>query len=106
MIVDDFDVARIAIFEYETYSKLIVNANTVLTLSITRQGLKTVSRRDIQLVEASCTMQNAKLFQCRILNVGRDFPAPASVPQSFRFGIGEAPDHIGIITRRVKNAKR
>ena len=81
MAVDDFDVTRIAIFEYETYTKLIVDADTMLTFPIAGQRLQTVPWRNIQLEKAIRAMQNAKLFQCRSVNSGRDSSALAGVPQ-------------------------
>ena len=81
MVVDDLDFARIAIFKYKTYPKLIVDADTMLALSVAGQCLQTIPWRNIQLEKATRTMQNAKLFQCRSMKSGRDSSALAGVPQ-------------------------
>ncbi len=106
MVVDDFDIACVAIFEHETNPKLIVDTNTMFPFSIAGQRLKTVSRRNIQLGKATRAMQNAKFLQRRSVNLGGNSSAPAGVPQLLRLGVREALDHIAIITQRVKNAKR
>lgn len=81
MVVDDLDITRIAIFEYETYPKLIVDPDTMLTLSLAGQCLQTIPRRNIQFEKTIRAMQNAKLFQRRRVNTGGNSSALASVPQ-------------------------
>ena len=81
MAVDDLDFARLAIFEHETYPKLVVDPDTMLTFSFTGQCLQTVPWRHIQLKKAIRAMQNAKLFQRRSMNIGGNSSALAGIPQ-------------------------
>ena len=42
MIINDFNVKYIAIFKAKTYAPLVINANTPLTGTITRQCFQSV----------------------------------------------------------------
>ena len=51
-------------------------------------------------------MENPKRLQRRRTNVGGNAAALARIPQQLRIGVGEAPDHVNIVTLFVKNGKR
>lgn len=51
MVVADFDVKRVAVFESKADSPLIVDRYRVLPLSIASQRVESVSRRRTQIVE-------------------------------------------------------
>lgn len=54
MIVDDFNMVRIAIVEFKTDSPTAINANTVLLALITSQSFQPVSRRNAQILNLCC----------------------------------------------------
>jgi len=42
MIINDFEIMGIAIFETEAYATLVIHANTPLTFTVMRQGFQPV----------------------------------------------------------------
>jgi hypothetical protein len=45
VVIDNFDVARVAVVPYETYSVLIIDSDTMLSESIAFQWLKPITRQ-------------------------------------------------------------
>jgi hypothetical protein len=62
VVIDDFNVVHISAPEGEANSELIVNPDAVLSLSISGKSLETISRRDSQINQMNCPMQNAELL--------------------------------------------
>jgi hypothetical protein len=77
----------------ETYSPLIVNPDRVLPLPISLEGLKAIAGGNTEIANDASLVQQAKLSQCNVLDVGREFSAPAPGPDQFGLGIGEALNH-------------
>ena len=61
MVIDDFDIEHIAIFESETDAPLIVHADAMLPLAITLQSLQSVARRGVQKVQRGGGVQLRQL---------------------------------------------
>lgn len=57
MIIHDFNIKGIAIFETEAYAPLIVDANAPLTFAVMRQGFQPVRWRHAEIVEADGPIQ-------------------------------------------------
>src|SRR5580693_6633230 len=51
MIIDDFNVKRVAFEPMETESPLIVDSNAMLALAISRQCFQAISGRETQVVK-------------------------------------------------------
>jgi hypothetical protein len=59
MIINDLDFKGIASIPSETDAPLIVDVNTVLTGSITRESLKSVRWRNSKVSKSFCTVKHA-----------------------------------------------
>jgi len=56
MVVDDFDLVRMAFSPDETDSPLIVDADRVLSVTFSPQRFKPVAWRDTKIVEPLCVI--------------------------------------------------
>jgi hypothetical protein len=70
----------------------------MLALTIRSKCFEAIAGWDTKIAQHSRLIQKTKLPQSDVLDVGRQFSAPASGPNQFRFGIGEALDHEMTIT--------
>ena len=68
MVIDDFDLGRIAVLPAETDSPLIIDANTILTMPISRESFQSISRWDPQIGKCIRRIQDQKLSQSDALN--------------------------------------
>jgi len=62
VVVDDFDIMRIAGLPAEANPELIIDPYAVLTSSILVQSFKVVARRDCKIREFDGRIENCKLF--------------------------------------------
>jgi hypothetical protein len=76
MVIDDFDVLGAAVRPSEADAPLVVDANAVLALPVSPQGLQPVPRRNPQIAEATRDLELAKLAT---RHVGTGFEAPDPV---------------------------
>ena len=65
----------------------------MLTLTIRPKCLEAVTGWNAKVSQRPGLIQKTQLSQGNVLDVGRQFSAPASGPDQFRFGIGKALDH-------------
>ena len=61
MVIDNFDFIGIPFFPFETYSPLVIDADTVLSLAVTLQSLQAVAGGNSQVLQAACAMQIKEL---------------------------------------------
>ena len=61
MIIYDFDVASLSISPHEAHAPLIVDANAVLPLPVSGQGLQAISGRDLQVAQLRRGIDHAQL---------------------------------------------
>lgn len=54
MIINDFNIVKVAALEHKTDTILIIDPNAVLSLAVTLKRLKPIPRRDTQIPQASC----------------------------------------------------
>jgi hypothetical protein len=92
MIIDDFDMRRSSLIPYKADAPLIIDPDRMLPLTIRSKCLKTIAGWDPKISQRPGLIQKAQLSQGNILDVSRQFSAPASGPDQFRFGIGKALD--------------
>jgi hypothetical protein len=57
MIICNFNIKHLPIFKTETNPPLVINPNTVLSLSISFKSLKAISRGNSQILEYSYTVK-------------------------------------------------
>jgi hypothetical protein len=67
VVIDDFDLGRIALLPAETDSPLIIDANTILTAPISGESLQSSSRWDPQISQRIRRIQDQKLSQSHTL---------------------------------------
>lgn len=104
MIIDDFDVKRIAIIPYKTNSILIVDPYGELAFPITFQRFKAVIWRRSQIFQVRRRFQQLKLAERRpSKRRGRPAARCPRQPQTLRFRIAEAANHSTIVTHAVHN---
>jgi len=64
VIVDNFNVAGISIFPYETHSPLIIDPDAVLPFAVAFQAFKSVAWWDPQIAQFNGAVQHYKLSVC------------------------------------------
>ena len=65
----------------------------MLSLTVRSKCFKAIAGRNAKVSQRSRLIQKTQFSQGNILDVGRQFSAPASGPDQFRFGIGKALNH-------------
>jgi hypothetical protein len=106
MIIHNFDIESVAFTPLETDPPLVINADAVLTRSITAKQLKTIGRRDAQVLQGDCTIQHTQLAESHLLHVVREFPRESAPEYLLRLFALERPDHNDLrITLHVMNVK-
>jgi hypothetical protein len=71
VIVDYFNMSGISVFPGKTDAPLAVNANAVLTLSVSFQGFQPIRGRNPQVFNGGASMQHFELSECNLLNIIR-----------------------------------
>jgi hypothetical protein len=56
MVIDNFNIKNITVQPAKTNTPLIVDANAVLSRSVTRQGFKSIARRTTQKRKSRCCL--------------------------------------------------
>lgn len=94
MVVHDFHLIRISIFPQEADTPLIVDPDTVLTLSIAAQRLQAIPRRNRQVTKLGCGMD---LRQLPLSDAHKALKTPhvLTVVHFLRVGTPERFDHAG-----------
>ena len=65
----------------------------MLPLTIRSKCFEAIAGWNAKVSQRPCLIKKTQFSQGDILDVGRQFSAPASGPDQFRFGIGKALDH-------------
>jgi hypothetical protein len=94
MVVRDFDIFGTSFGPPEADSPLIVDADRVLTASVTLQRLKTIAGRNAQLGQTRYSVDLAELPQGGVLDIGRQAAALFATPDDLGFPFPETPDHV------------
>ncbi len=93
MIIDYLHDVCIPTFPAKTDSPLVVDANAVLSRSITCQLLEAISGRHAQVVERSGRVKLGKLAQRDAVNGLRQLPDWLPVEEALGILVPEAADH-------------
>jgi hypothetical protein len=64
VIVDNLDIVRVSVLPPKADAPLVVDANAVLTLSVTAQRFEPIAGRDAQVLKRACSMQVQELSPC------------------------------------------
>jgi hypothetical protein len=72
MVIDDFDIEGIGTDPTKANPPLSIDANAVLSDSITRQFFQAIAWWHLKVIEGSCRIKYPELSQCRALKIRRD----------------------------------
>jgi hypothetical protein len=106
MIVDDFNVVRVAFTPHEADAILIIDPDAVLALTLAAQSLQPISWRDIQIIQHHGGMQQEELLQCPHFQIGGNPSASPRLPKLLRIRIPEACYHGAIVLQYGTSVKR
>jgi hypothetical protein len=87
---------RMSFFPHEADPPLVIDADRMLTYAIALQRLEPVRRRYAQILKPSGVVDQTQLAERRYLDIRRQSPTPAAMPNGVRFAVGEAGDHANI----------
>lgn len=93
MIVHYLDVVGISTLPFKTDAPLIVNADTVLSLSVARQFFEAIRRRYVQILQDLGSVQNLKFPSSNLLDTLRKLARELAIEYSSRFSARESLDH-------------
>ena len=93
MIVDDFDLKRIAVAPSETNSPLLIDADRMLPPAIARQCFEAVSRRHTQILQTHNGVEHQKLSP-RLTFDRLHSTNGLIAKQSLCIAIGKTLDHV------------
>ena len=87
VVVYNFNILIITVRILKTNPKLIIDPNTVLTLSVSGQFFQSVARRDSKVINIECVIDHDKLAQSNLLNITRKFSRIDLILDFFSFFI-------------------
>src|SRR5690606_32927439 len=93
VVVDEFDIIRTSLSPDEAETPLRVHTDAVLTASITRQLLKTVARRNPEILDFLRRMDQLKLPKSCALHDSVDAFDVLLVPDTLGVLVAERSDH-------------
>jgi hypothetical protein len=98
VIVHNLDIVSIAIAPDKTDSPMVIDADAMLALAMTRELFKAIAGRNAQI------LQRLRVVQHRELASGDSFDAletrkPQAVEKRFRVPASERPYHRGMVLR-------
>ena len=93
VIINDLDFVRVTVGPPEADAPLVVDANAVLSGSVTLQFFQAVSRWDPQVVERVRCVENDQLSEHGVAERSRKAPNGLSGEQPLGISVSEALDH-------------
>jgi hypothetical protein len=104
VVVHYFDIKGSDARPHEANAPLVVDANAVLTLSVTLEYLKTITWRSFQKVQSLGCLQLSHLALCD-LQESFEFPRALAFVQRLRVLALERLDHASIVLRGASYRK-
>ena len=93
MVINDLDIPTISVAPYEADSPLIVDANAVLSPSVTAKRFQAISGRYAQIGKLLSRIDYEKLFASSSLNLWRETTDGETCEDRSRTSVAKAPDH-------------
>ena len=100
MIIYDFNIERIAVFPQKANSPLIVDSDAIVTLPVTRQRLKPVSRNSRDVLQFLGIVEHPELPPRDDFDAAK-LATMEAIEQFRGFLAAEGPDQYGSISRRT-----
>ncbi len=94
VIINDFNFMGIVVFRpNKANTKLIVNPNTILPLSVVFESFESVGRRDLQIIQLCRSIEHPRLAESHRLDVMRQLSRKRTIEDLLRFLALEALYH-------------
>ena len=93
MVINDLHVISIALAPFKTNAPLVVDANTVLALTVARQFFEVVGWWYPQILQRVCAIKELKLPPCTTLDVLRQLARELAPKQFCGFFVRKTLDH-------------
>jgi hypothetical protein len=93
VIVYELNIVSVSLVPAEADTPLVIDPNAVLSLSISSQFLKAISRRDNKVVQSLRRIQQEQLPLSAAPQITREFPRRLAVKYLFSFFGRKSPDH-------------
>lgn len=93
MVIDDLNGICIPVTPYETDTPLVIDPDTVLSLSFTSQCLKAIGRWDSKIFQSLGVVQHSKFSAGNGLDIAWQFPGHGPFPDLLGFLVLELEDH-------------
>ena len=106
MVINDLGVERVSVRPFEADAPLLINADTVLALSIAFQRFQRIRRRSHEIARITGAIKILQLLTRPLLYLA--IKPPHELTLEYRLGIPvpEGSDHCKTITLCVINVKR
>jgi hypothetical protein len=104
MVVGDFDVMGITLFEAETDPPLVVDSDAVLAFAFSAQGLEPIGSQHHQVLNATRIRQDHQT-PLRLPFERFETLDPLTIPAVFGGIVGEALDHTHYVSRIAYGCK-
>lgn len=94
MIVHDLDLIGIAVVPDKANAPLVVDADAVLTVAVTRKSLKAITGRDSQVIQVRSVMEHHQLALRPALDMFREPADPTAFGNRLGITVAVTPDHL------------
>jgi hypothetical protein len=99
VVIHDLDFPCFTFAPPETKPPLIVNADAMLTASVSLQGFEAVAWRDLKVIDLLCRIDGKKFGSRAALYLVGNAPNRVASEERDRTFIGEALDHYAVAYR-------
>ncbi len=106
VIVNDFNLVGVSVLPDEAQPIAVVDADAVLSFTVAAQFLQAVARRDAQIFQAGCGVQDEQFAQGRALQLGGQVRMTLPLEQVFRVAVVKGLDHTLSISCVVYHVNR
>ena len=94
MIIHDFYICESSRNHLETDSVLLVNADTILPLSVASKHFQMIGRRDSKILQAFSFVNHNQLPEGNLLDTLRQFSGELLIIDHFCFFISKSQNHL------------
>jgi len=93
VVVDDFDVVGVAADPAEADSKLVVDADAVLTEAVTGEFFKSIGGWDLQIGEGSGGIKHDELAESNTVEIGWETTNFLALEEAFGVVVAKTANH-------------
>jgi hypothetical protein len=93
MIIDDFNIVRIASSPSKANPPALIDTDAMLSLPITNEFLKAVSGRNTQIIQHSGNIEDLQLAACASLDLRWKLSRESTAEDPLCLLVRKTPDH-------------